>query len=97
MKLSVILIGYDMAREIPRTLQGLARNYQHGAEQLDYEVLLIDNGSPEPIDPDSFADIDVPVTLTRIDNAHPSPAQAINRAAAQASGVPPNVVAWWPG
>ena len=47
MKLSVILIAYDMAREIPRTLQGLSRTYQHGAQELDYEVILVDNGSPE--------------------------------------------------
>ena len=43
MKLSVILISYDMAREIPRTLQALSRTYQHDAADLDYEVLLVDN------------------------------------------------------
>jgi glycosyltransferase involved in cell wall biosynthesis len=86
MKLSVILIAYDMAREIPRTLQGLARTYQTIGETLDYEVLLIDNGSPEPLDPASFEHIDVPVKLIRIDNAHASPAQAINYAAEQAQG-----------
>ncbi|KZX50315.1 hypothetical protein A3709_11200 [Halioglobus sp. HI00S01] len=86
MKLSVILIAYDMAREIPRTLQGLARDYQLGAADLDYEVLLVDNGSPEPLDPQTFAHVDVPVELIRIYDAHPSPAKAINLAAKQARG-----------
>ena len=86
MKLSVIVIAYDMAREIPRTLQGLARSYQHGAAALDYEVLLVDNGSPSPLEASDFGHIDVPLRLIRIDDAHPSPAAAINLAARQAAG-----------
>ena len=86
MKLSVILIAYDMAREIPRTLQGLARSYQSIGETLDYEVLLVDNGSPQPLDPASFEHLDVPVRLIRIDDAHHSPAQAINLTASEARG-----------
>lgn len=75
-----------MAREVPRTLQGLARNYQHKAENLEYEVLLIDNGSPQPLDEQSWAHIDVPVRLIRIDNAHSSPAQATNLGLREARG-----------
>ncbi|MFT4614106.1 MAG: glycosyltransferase involved in cell wall biosynthesis [Bacteroidia bacterium] len=86
MKLSVILISYDMGREIPRTLQGLARTYQTDAQHLDYEVLLVDNGSPQPLDPASWSDTDVPVRLIRVEDAHHSPAQAINLAFAQAQG-----------
>jgi glycosyltransferase involved in cell wall biosynthesis len=78
MKLSVILIAYDMAREIPRTLQGLSRTYQHGAKDLEYEVLLMDNGSPVPLDPESWAHVDVPVRLIYLENASHSPARAIN-------------------
>ena len=85
MKLSVILISYDMAREIPRTLQGLSRTYQHGAKDLEYEVLLVDNGSPEPLDEATWADVDVPVRLIRVENASPSPARAINMALSEAA------------
>ena len=63
MKLSVILISYDMAREIPRTLQSLSRGYQQGALDLAYEVLLVDNGSPEPLNQATWADVDVPVPV----------------------------------
>lgn len=86
MKLSVILVSYDMAREIPRTLQGLSRTYQHGAQDLEYEVILVDNGSPVPLDPATWAAIDVPVRLIQLTNASPSPAKAINIALDEAAG-----------
>lgn len=86
MKLSVILISYDMAREIPRTLQSLSRKYQRGAEDLEYEVLLVDNGSPVPLDEATWAKVDVPVRLIRVEDALPSPARAINVALQEAVG-----------
>ena len=86
MKLSIILIAYDMRREIPRTLQSVARTYQKNARELDYEVLLIDNGSPQPLTEDLWRHIDVPVRLITVTDAHSSPASAINQATAQARG-----------
>lgn len=86
MKLSVILISYDMAREIPRTLRSLSRSYQTGARDLEYEVLLVDNGSPVPLDEGSWAEVDVPVRLIRVQDASSSPAQAINMALEAAAG-----------
>ena len=86
MKLSVILISYDMAREIPRTLQSLSRRYQLGAQELEYEVLLVDNGSPVPLDEATWANIDVPVRLICVQNASSSPAGAINIALEEAAG-----------
>jgi hypothetical protein len=75
-----------MAREIPRSLQGLARDYQQGAAGLDYEVLLMDNGSPERLDPESWAAVDVPVRLIEVPAAPPSPGRAINLGLEQARG-----------
>lgn len=86
MRLSILLICYDMAREIPRTLTALSRGYQRGAEQLDYEVLLVDNGSPTPLDPASWQHVDVPVTLIEMEDPPPSPARAINTALGRAQG-----------
>jgi glycosyltransferase involved in cell wall biosynthesis len=86
MKLSVLLVSYDMAREIPRTLQGLARTYQRGALELEYEVILVDNGSPRPPDPSSWAHVDVPVKFIQLTDAPPSPARAINIALEASSG-----------
>jgi len=86
MQLSVIVISYDMAREIPRTLQGLSRTYQRGAQNLDYEVILVDNGSPQPLDEASWAHVDVPLKLIQLEDALSSPARAINMALEQAQG-----------
>ena len=72
MKLSVILISYDMAREIPRTLHSLSRTYQQGAQDLAYEVLLVDNGSPVPLDEATWKDVVVPVRLIRLQDASSS-------------------------
>ena len=69
LRLSVIVLAYEMTREIPRTLCSLSRTYQEGAADLDYEVLLIDNGSPVPLDPATWAHIDVPVQTLRIEEA----------------------------
>jgi glycosyltransferase involved in cell wall biosynthesis len=86
MKLSVILISYDMAREIPRTLQSLSRNYQQDARDLAYEVLLVDNGSPVPLDEATWEDVDVPVRLIKLQDASSSPANAINIALEESIG-----------
>ena len=45
--LTVVCVFYDMQREAARTLLSLSRHYQQGIDDVDYEVLVIDNGSPE--------------------------------------------------
>jgi len=86
LRLSVIVIAYDMAREIPRTLQSMARDYQQDIGDLTYEIIVVDNGSPTPLDPTTWAHVDAPISLLRIEDAHPSPAHAINLAASKALG-----------
>jgi glycosyltransferase involved in cell wall biosynthesis len=86
MKLSVILITYNMAREIPRTLQALSRDYQQGAHDLEYEVILVDNGSPVPLDESSWGHVNVPVRLIQLRDAPSSPARAINIGLEQSQG-----------
>ncbi|MEZ5181017.1 MAG: TylF/MycF/NovP-related O-methyltransferase [Acidimicrobiales bacterium] len=44
--LSVVVVFYDMAREAPRTLRSLSRSYQEGLDEVAYEVIAVDNGSP---------------------------------------------------
>ena len=86
MKLSVIVVSFNMTRELPRTLQSLARDYQEDALELDYEVLLIDNGSPHPPTPGLWEHLDVPLRYFATDGSSASPAAAINLGLAQASG-----------
>lgn len=43
--LSVVVVFYNMRREAERTLHSLSRAYQRDIDGLDYEVLVIENGS----------------------------------------------------
>ena len=46
--LSVVVVFYNMKREAARTLHSLSRSYQRDIDELDYEVVVVENGS----DPD---------------------------------------------
>jgi len=75
---SVVVVTYDMAREIPRTLRSLAPDYQRGIEVADYEVILVDNGSPEPVDQAVIDAFPGRLRAVRVDPAPPTPAGAAN-------------------
>ncbi len=67
-----------MARELPRTLRSLAPGYQRGIAADEYEVVVVDNGSPEPIDPAVLSSFPGQLRTVRIDPAPPTPAKAAN-------------------
>jgi len=78
LSLSVVVVAYDMAREIPRTLRSLSTPYQRDIDSADYEVVVADNGSPEPLSASLFDDAPASWRLLRIDPAPPAPARAAN-------------------
>jgi cephalosporin hydroxylase/GT2 family glycosyltransferase len=87
--LSVVVVFYNMRREAVRTLQSLSRWYQRGVEDLDYEVLVIDNGSA----PDQRLGGDFVATFgpefRRLElegDPHPSPTRALNTGIAASRG-----------
>lgn len=47
--ISLVVLAYGMARELPRTLRSLAPSYQRDAPQFPWEIIVIDNGSPHPL------------------------------------------------
>ncbi len=83
---SIIVVAYDMARELPRTLHSLSRAYQRDSDDIDYEVLVVDNGSPEPVRESQLREYGDQFKLIRIEDASPSPGAAINAAAESAAG-----------
>jgi hypothetical protein len=85
-ELSVVVVAYDMARELPRTLRTLSASSQRGIERDDFEVILVDNGSPTPVDPDLLRAFDGHLRSVRIESAAPSPAAAANVGLAEARG-----------
>jgi glycosyltransferase involved in cell wall biosynthesis len=82
---SVIVVMYNIPREAPRTLLSLSASYQRHIND-EYEVIVVDNGSEPPLDSKLFAELEGNFRLIRIDNASPSPAQAVNRGIAEARG-----------
>jgi cellulose synthase/poly-beta-1,6-N-acetylglucosamine synthase-like glycosyltransferase len=49
--MSVVVVAYNMAREMLRTLLSLSASYQRDIHADDYEVIVVDNGSTPPLDP----------------------------------------------
>lgn len=74
--LSIVVVAYGMERELPRTLVSLGRRYQEGVADLDYEIVVVDNGSPTPVV--LPAGLDPEPRLIRVDRASPSPVAAAN-------------------
>ena len=84
--LSIVLVVYDMAREAPRTLHSLTPEYQEGAESLDYEVIVVDNGSPTPLGEDTVRGFGDRFRYHYVDQALSSPCRAVNEAVETARG-----------
>jgi glycosyltransferase involved in cell wall biosynthesis len=84
--LSLVVVVYNIPREAPRTLYSLSAAYQREISRDEYEVIVVDNGSTPPLDPDLVRQLDGHFRLIRIDDARPSPAAAVNRGLAAARG-----------
>ena len=84
--LSIILIAYDMAREVPRTVFSLLPPYQQGVSAQDIDIIVIDNGSAHPIPEAIRKNWLETVRYHFIKDARPSPAHALNFGAAIARG-----------
>jgi hypothetical protein len=78
----VVVIAYNMGRELPRTLASLSPRMQRGVDDLPYEIVVVDNGSQ-----DRVGDFDDPsISVIRINDASPSPVAAINAGIASCKG-----------
>jgi glycosyltransferase involved in cell wall biosynthesis len=85
-ELSVVVIGYRMERELPRTLRSLSPAMQRGIKPDQYEIVLIDNGSPAPMALDSYPTYGAQVVRHRFETNSVSPAAAANFGLRQARG-----------
>ena len=82
MKLTVIIASYRMQREIPRTLMSSLPPCQLGVADLDYEIIVVDNGSPEPLVLPETESSRANVKLIRVptESAEPTPVKCMNEA-----------------
>jgi hypothetical protein len=83
---SVVVVAYNIPREVPRTLFSLSGAYQRNIDIDDYEVIVIDNGSTPPLDSRLIENLAGNFRLIRLDEALPSPAQAVNQGLKEARG-----------
>lgn len=82
MNLSIVIAAYDMQRELPRTLVSALPPCQKEVEDIEYEIIIVDNGSPEPIETPSDLSRRIPIKYLRIppSAASSSPVRCINEA-----------------
>lgn len=84
--LSVIVAAHDMRREIPRTVRSLSPPYQTGIDPARLEIIVVDNGSAEPVDAAWFVGVAAEVRIMRFPPGDPSPCRALNAGVAAARG-----------
>jgi glycosyltransferase involved in cell wall biosynthesis len=85
-KVSIIVISYNMNRELPRTLLSLSVPFQKEITRDEFEVILIDNGSKVPPTASDFSHLDFDLRVVSMDNPTKSPVPAINFGLKQVSG-----------
>ncbi|HUB15402.1 MAG TPA: class I SAM-dependent methyltransferase [Acetobacteraceae bacterium] len=76
--LSLVVVGYNMPRELPRTIRSLSPAMQREIEARDYEVILIDNGSTRPADAVQLHTLLPDLVMRRMPEPTVSPVPAVN-------------------
>lgn len=76
--LSIVVVSYQAARELPKTLYSLSPAFQQGVSADDYEVIVVDNGSRQPPKAAAFADLGLDLTVLSVEDPTPSPVRAMN-------------------
>ncbi len=85
-KLSIVVIFHNMTREAERTLYSLSPAYQEDVTADDYEIIAIDNGSNQPINPELTKAFGMNCVYQYLKTDSPSPAAAINLGVRTARG-----------
>jgi hypothetical protein len=94
-EISIVVVCYEMARELPRTLQSLSPAYQRNCPPGRCELIVIDNGSSEPPNATDFAGLGLDLTLHCWPKLSRSPVAALNFGLGQARA--PVIGAWIDG
>ncbi len=86
--LTMVVVFFNMRREAARTLQSLSRSYQRDIDDLEYEVLVVDNGSSpdQALTAAEVAAYGPEFRLLEVDHTAPSPTVVLNAAIAAARG-----------
>lgn len=85
-ELTIIVVAFNMRREVMRTLTSLALPYQKDIAKDQYEVIVVENGSSEPLSRMEVENHGSNFFYHYLESPPPSPAFAINYGLAQAKG-----------
>lgn len=94
-EISIVIVCYEMAREIPRTLLSLSPSYQKNCPTGRCEIILIDNGSRVPPEAAAFGHLGLDLTVHHLPKVSDSPIDALNFGIAQAEA--PLIGVWIDG
>ncbi len=83
--ISVVVIIYNMKREVERTFYSLSKLYQKEAKN-GYEIIVVDNGSDERLSDDFILSFGDNFKYYYLENASASPASAVNFGASKVTG-----------
>ena len=86
LKLSIIVNFHNMPREACRTLFTLSADYQREMSVLDYEIIVIDNGSTEPLGAEFVTKFGSNFHYYFLNQPSSSPAYAMNYGVRRAKG-----------
>lgn len=84
--LSVVVVSYNMRRELPRTIRTLSPMMQEEMRPEDYEIIVVDNGSVQPSKWGDFRGIDANLRFLNVEHPNAAPARAVNIGLAAARG-----------
>lgn len=85
-KISVIIVAYNMAREIPRTVYSFLPPFQRNIAMEDVEIIVLENGSTARVPAEIVETWPPNVHYMAPDKIFASPAYALNFGVAQAGG-----------
>jgi hypothetical protein len=75
---SIVIVAYDMPRQLERTVLSLSPQLQRGVAAEDYELIVVDNGSSPPVEATALEGMGADVRCLAVEAATQSPARAVN-------------------
>ena len=85
-RVSIVIISYNMAREVPRTVLSFLPPHQRHIQNEDVEIIVLENGSSVPIPNEVRSSWPDNVRYIEVEDPKPSPAYALNYGVSLARG-----------
>ncbi len=84
--ISIVVIAYDMPRQVINTIFSLSSDYQENVSRDDYEIILVENHSPNLVSQEALNRINANITYIINHEQKQSPAHAINVGISKSKG-----------